>query len=47
MALLEGKRAVVTGATSDLGARAQVEVHPGDRIRIETPGGGGWGAPRV
>jgi len=33
------------GATSDLGARAQVEVHPGDRIRVETPGGGGWGAP--
>lgn len=31
------------GAVTDLGARAQVEVHPGDRIRIETPGGGGWG----
>ncbi|MDO9445547.1 MAG: hydantoinase B/oxoprolinase family protein, partial [Dehalococcoidia bacterium] len=35
------------GVTSDLGARAQVEVHPGDRIRIETPGGGGWGTPNA
>jgi N-methylhydantoinase B len=32
------------GATSDLGARAEVRVGPGDRVRIETPGGGGWGA---
>ena len=31
------------GSTEDLGARAQVSVGPGDRIRIETPGGGGWG----
>jgi N-methylhydantoinase B len=29
--------------TTDLGPRAEVDVHPGDRIRIETPGGGGWG----
>ncbi|MFN8638416.1 MAG: hydantoinase B/oxoprolinase family protein [Dehalococcoidia bacterium] len=33
------------GATVDLGARAEVRVAPGDRVRIETPGGGGWGAP--
>lgn len=32
------------GITTDLGARAQVEVAPGDRVRVETPGGGGWGA---
>jgi N-methylhydantoinase B len=35
------------GSTLDLGARAQVEVGPGDRVRIETPGGGGWGAPEA
>jgi N-methylhydantoinase B len=33
------------GEVVDLGARAQVDVRPGDRLRIETPGGGGWGAP--
>ncbi|RLT35605.1 MAG: hydantoinase B/oxoprolinase family protein [Chloroflexi bacterium] len=32
-----------TGEVIDLGARASVEVHIGDRLRIETPGGGGWG----
>ncbi len=26
-----------------IGAKASVRVQPGDRIRIETPGGGGWG----
>jgi N-methylhydantoinase B len=30
------------GSTLDLGARAEVRVGPGDRLRIETPGGGGW-----
>jgi N-methylhydantoinase B len=33
------------GTTEDLGARAQVDVGPGDRVRVETPGGGGWGTP--
>ena len=33
------------GSSEDLGARAQVEVGPGDRLRVETPGGGGWGTP--
>ena len=32
------------GSTHVLPARAQVEVEPGDRVRVETPGGGGWGA---
>jgi N-methylhydantoinase B len=32
------------GTVLDLGARAEVRVGPGDRVRIETPGGGGWGA---
>src|SRR5690606_39219848 len=33
------------GTSEDLGARAQIEVGPGDRVRVETPGGGGWGKP--
>jgi N-methylhydantoinase B len=32
------------GSERDLGARAEVDVSVGDRVRIETPGGGGWGA---
>ncbi|CAD7703564.1 unnamed protein product [Ostreobium quekettii] len=32
------------GHTVSLGGKASVEVHPGDRIRILTPGGGGFGA---
>ena len=31
------------GAIEDLGARAEVQVGPGDRLRVESPGGGGWG----
>ena len=33
-----------SGETTDLGAAAQVSLEPADRLRIETPGGGGWGA---
>ena len=32
------------GTAEELGARAEVEVGPGDRLRVETPGGGGWGS---
>ena len=32
-----------SGEVTNLGAAAQVSIEPGDRIRIETPGGGGWG----
>ncbi len=28
-----------------LPAKARLELHPGDRLRIETPGGGGFGKP--
>ena len=28
-----------------IGGRAAVSLEPGDVLRIETPGGGGWGAP--
>ena len=34
------------GTVEDLGSRAQRAVGPGDRLRVETPGGGGWGAPQ-
>jgi len=32
------------GAERDLPGRATVQLDPGDRVRLETPGGGGWGA---
>jgi N-methylhydantoinase B len=28
-----------------LEAKAEGDLTPGDRLRIETPGGGGWGSP--
>lgn len=33
------------GATTILGSKETVRLKPGDRLRIETPGGGGWGSP--
>ena len=33
------------GSVEELPGRATVALAPGDRLRIETPGGGGWGAP--
>jgi N-methylhydantoinase B/oxoprolinase/acetone carboxylase alpha subunit len=32
------------GTTTRLPAPAQVSVRAGERVRISTPGGGGWGA---
>jgi N-methylhydantoinase B len=32
------------GTTSEIAAKACIDIAPGDRFRIETPGGGGWGA---
>ena len=45
---LPGRNRVVRadGHEEVLGARARVEMAPGDMIVIETPGGGGYGAPR-
>ncbi|MEQ8434120.1 MAG: hydantoinase B/oxoprolinase family protein [Oceanicaulis sp.] len=34
----------VDGTTEALGARLRVALQPGDRVEIETPGGGGYGA---
>ena len=31
------------GSVDELGGKARVELQPGDRLRIETPGGGGFG----
>jgi len=33
------------GSRERLGSLDQAEVLAGDRLRIETPGGGGWGGP--
>jgi 5-oxoprolinase (ATP-hydrolysing) len=33
------------GRTVDLGAKNEIRAKPGDRIRIMTPGGGGYGVP--
>ena len=35
----------VDGSIKDLTATDAAEMHPGDRFVIETPGGGGFGAP--
>ncbi|HEX2162937.1 MAG TPA: hydantoinase B/oxoprolinase family protein [Thermoanaerobaculia bacterium] len=41
-----GQRLVrATGEVEELPAIAGREVGPGDRLILETPGGGGWGAP--
>jgi N-methylhydantoinase B len=31
------------GTAEPIAAKATVRLSPGDRIRVETPGGGGWG----
>jgi 5-oxoprolinase (ATP-hydrolysing) len=38
-----------SGEEVELAGRGDVEVGPGDRLTLETPGGGGWGAapPRI
>jgi 5-oxoprolinase (ATP-hydrolysing) len=33
------------GETVELAAIDGCEARPGDRLLLETPGGGGWGAP--
>jgi N-methylhydantoinase B/oxoprolinase/acetone carboxylase alpha subunit len=33
------------GTVEPLPSKARIELHPGDRLRIETPGGGGFGPP--
>ena len=38
-------RWIQTGRSRDVPGRARLCVQPGDRFRIETPGGGGYGTP--
>ncbi len=35
-----------SGQQIELSSKGQVKVHPGDRLTLETPGGGGWGNAR-
>jgi N-methylhydantoinase B/oxoprolinase/acetone carboxylase alpha subunit len=37
----------VDGSIETLPSKARVELNPGDRLRIETPGGGGYGQPQT
>jgi 5-oxoprolinase (ATP-hydrolysing) len=41
----ENWRVCTDGTRERLPGRATVALAPGERLRIETPGGGGWGAP--
>lgn len=38
-------RATLGGVETIVGGKAMIQVQPGDRLTIETPGGGGWGYP--
>jgi N-methylhydantoinase B len=40
----DGKPGVNTVNGKSVGGRAAVHLEPGDVLRVETPGGGGWGA---
>jgi N-methylhydantoinase B len=41
---LTGRNLLIrAGAQTELAAKVSVEARAGDRLRIETPGGGGWG----
>ena len=35
------------GEETELGAKVEIDVAPVDRLRIESPGGGAWGAPEA
>ena len=42
-----GRNTVVSqGRATDLGSKGNVKLRPGDVLRLETPGGGGYGRPR-
>ncbi|NTV82268.1 MAG: hydantoinase B/oxoprolinase family protein, partial [Candidatus Aminicenantes bacterium] len=43
----KGKNTLVSaGREIALGSKVNIKLRPGDRLRIETPGGGGFGRPR-
>ena len=33
------------GSQEELPSKASTRLHSGERVRVETPGGGGWGKP--
>jgi N-methylhydantoinase B len=35
------------GSIEPLAGKSNIRLRPGDRIRIQSPGGGGWGAPKT
>jgi N-methylhydantoinase B/oxoprolinase/acetone carboxylase alpha subunit len=39
------RRASTPEIAEPVGGKAWLTLDPGDRLRIETPGGGGWGEP--
>ncbi len=42
----KGKNTLISrGRMKKLGSKANIKVHPGDILRIESPGGGGYGRP--
>jgi N-methylhydantoinase B/oxoprolinase/acetone carboxylase alpha subunit len=42
-----GENWMIRGAErTRLPGKTNIQLSPGDRIRIETPGGGGWGRPK-
>ena len=42
----KGETALLKGGVEEvLPSKATFNVEPGDRLRIRTPGGGGWGRP--
>jgi N-methylhydantoinase B/oxoprolinase/acetone carboxylase alpha subunit len=43
----KGKNTLISrGRTKALGSKVNVKLRPGDILRVETPGGGGYGRPR-
>jgi len=43
-----GAASVMSGETiRELPAKTHLEIQPGERLHIETPGGGGWGASDI
>jgi N-methylhydantoinase B/oxoprolinase/acetone carboxylase alpha subunit len=43
-----GRNSIIraNGSVEPLPSKARIELYPGDRLRIETPGGGGYGRPQ-
>jgi N-methylhydantoinase B len=43
---LAGRNELIRGSHADrLPGKVSIPVRPGDRLRVATPGGGGWGRP--